>query len=208
MGSGGSRSGAGRPAYNAKAGDLISIDVRDFAKRGYLDRNVSFTWHWSRGEEPAGSISIYVVARSFITLRYTQTIKGEARDYANQVDLTYTPCHFGKSRPWLFCPFCNRRLAKLYLRAGRFACRHCQNVAFNSQSESVAGRSWRTQRKIEAKIGQDWQRPKGMRLATFQRLQLKLYANMNSRYAALEVSTARLIGSMERMTAKIGARKT
>lgn len=203
MGSGGARYGAGRPSYKVKAGELKSIDVRDFASLGYLDRDMAFSWHWQRGGKHSGSINIQVIARSVLTLRYTLTTNGEARDCADRVDLNYSPCNYGKSRPWLICPQCNRRLAKLYLRHARFACRHCQKVAYTSQSEDVVARSWRVQRKIEARIGQNLQRPKGMRLATFQRLQLKLYASMESRYAALDVSTARLMGSLKRIGAKI-----
>ena len=58
----------------------------------------------------------------------------------------------------------------LYLRAGRFACRHCQRIAYASQSGDVCDRTWRKQAKAEAKLGPNWTRPKGMHATTRERL--------------------------------------
>ena len=58
----------------------------------------------------------------------------------------------------------------LYLRAGRFACRNCQRLAYASQSEHTLGRTWRKQAKAEAKLGEHWRRPKSMHEATRERL--------------------------------------
>jgi hypothetical protein len=83
---------------------------------------------------------------------------------------TYKPCNFGGARPWFQCPRCARQVAQLYMRAGRFACRHCQRVAYSSQAEDVLDRTWRKQQRLEAKLGEYWRRPKGMRLRTYERL--------------------------------------
>jgi len=84
--------------------------------------------------------------------------------------LTETACNYGGSRPWFICPIRGERVAVLYLRAGRFACRHCQRIAYASQSDDVCGRTWRKQAKEEAKLGPNWTRPKGMHHATRERL--------------------------------------
>jgi hypothetical protein len=170
MGTGGARYGAGRPGHKAQSGQLLSLDVRDLARRGYVNTDGQTAWRWSRGGEPAGSISIAVQARAALTLIYTATSQGQARDYAERVALVYTPCHFGQSRPWLLCPRCGHRVAKLYLRSARFACRCCQRVAYASQSQDALDRLWGRQHKMEAKLGEYWQRPKGMRQRTYDRL--------------------------------------
>ena len=86
------------------------------------------------------------------------------------VRLTSTPCTYGGARPWFLCPVRGERVAVLYMRAGRFACRHCQRVAYRSQSEDALGRTWLRQQKAEAKLGEDLQRLKGMHHATRERL--------------------------------------
>ena len=50
------------------------------------------------------------------------------------------------------------------------ACRHCQGIAYASQSDDVLGRAWRRQRKVEARLGENEQRPKGMHQTTHERL--------------------------------------
>jgi hypothetical protein len=35
-----------------------SIDVREWARRGYLHPNQQFSWSWSHGGEPCGSITV------------------------------------------------------------------------------------------------------------------------------------------------------
>ena len=73
-------------------------------------------------------------------------------------------------RPWFVCPVRGERVAGLFLRAGRFACRQCQRIAYASQSEDALGRGWRLQSKLESKLGAGWARPKGMHHATRERL--------------------------------------
>ena len=58
----------------------------------------------------------------------------------------------------------------LFLRAGRFACRHRQRIAYGSQSGDLSDRTWRKQAKAEAKLGPNWARPKGMHSTTRERL--------------------------------------
>ena len=81
------------------------------------------------------------------------------------------------------------------MRAGRFACRHCQRVAYSSQSEDVLQRTWLKQRKLEARLGEDWQqRPKGMRHATYERLLDRLHDCEVQRDMAFCERAGRLFG--------------
>lgn len=200
MARGGARFGAGRPAYKAKGEYLHRVDVRIWARREMLDSYGSFTWSWNRGGEPMGRIGVLVEPKSTVTLQYTLPNDGEARHINERVRLQYTPCHFGGARPWFHCPRCAAKVAVLYLRGGRFACRHCQRVAYSSQSEDVMARTWRKQGQLEAKLADDWQRPKGMRHATYARLMDRLTDCEQRRDEAFCVAVARLMGEnfMER----------
>ena len=168
------RFGAGRPGYRAKAEQLLNINIADFKRRGHLHGGAWFTWSWSRGDEPAGSISVRVQSEFALRLIYTVGTDGERRDANQTLGILHTPCHFGAVRPWFGCPVCHARVAVIYCRWGRFACRKCQQVGYSSQSDCPIDRTWRMQRKIEAKLGEHWSRPKGMRTATYQRLRESL----------------------------------
>lgn len=194
MAKGGQRWGAGRPSYKVKGEQLQRLDVREFARRKLLDTEQFFSWSWNRGGEPTGSIRVKVHPQSAVYLRYSITGDGEARHIDDRVNLINKPCHFGGTRPWFQCPRCARQVAVLYMRSGRFACRHCQRVAYTSQSEDILGRTWIMQRKLEARLDEYWQRPKGMRQATHQRLLDRLYDCEERRDAAFSVRAAQLFG--------------
>jgi len=169
MGRGGSRPGSGRPGWKAKAEQSLPLDVRVMYRRGCLKLGFmgggSWRWTWTGTGEDAGSISYWFDDHN-LQLRFRAN--GESR--TQDVPVVRTPCHFGKSRPWFRCPLCSRRVAVLYHRGGRFACRHCQRVAYLSQSEDVIGRAWRRQGKVERQLVEGFGRPKGMHTATYERL--------------------------------------
>jgi hypothetical protein len=196
MAKGGSRLGAGRPAYKVKGEQLQRIDVRVWARKGLLTGNMFFSWSWNRGGEPTGSIGVKVTPQSAVTLEYSLTYDGERRSISERVELIYKPCNFGGARPWFQCPRCARQVAVLYMRSGRFACRHCQRVSYSSQSEDVMARTWREQRRIEERLGEDWQRPKGMRQRTYERLRDRLSDCEQRRDEAFCLAAQRLFFSL------------
>ena len=75
MGTGGSRFGAGRPGWRRKCERLLRLDVRVLARRRLLAPEMYFSWAWSRGEDPAGNISIQTGADN-VRLGYTWTPYG------------------------------------------------------------------------------------------------------------------------------------
>lgn len=193
MSRGGARWGAGRPGFKAIGENLQRVDVRLWARRGYLDRPMSFVWSWNRGGEPAGSVSVSVTPRESVTLTYVMTVDERKRTHTANIGLAYVPCPLGGTRPWFRCPNCGRRVGLLYLRHRRFACRHCQEVAYASQSEDELDRMWRKQSKIEARLREGWRRPKGMRQATFTRLIKAAITCEERRDEALAVFAERLL---------------
>jgi hypothetical protein len=194
MGTGGSRYGAGRPGYRLKAESAQRIDVRDFARRGLLKAGW-FSWSWHRGDEPSGSIGVRVHDGCLLALEYrVQDYHSEEwREASQSVRLSSTACAYGGSRPWFNCPVCSRRVAVLYQRSARFACRHCQRVAYGSQSEDALGRMWRKQAKIENRLGDNWQRPKGMRQHTYEHLKDQIFQCEAWREEACALMVGRLL---------------
>lgn len=166
MGCGGSRYGAGRPGWHVKAEHCLKLDVRRLARHKVLAGGM-FSWRWTNsytGEE-SGSITIYSRPDG-LNLSFSQN----GQPCGHEVGIVRTACNYGGTRPWLLCPPCGNRVAVLYLRRGRFICRHCAQVVYASQSEDLIGRAWRRQAKLEARLGENWQRPKGMHQATRQKL--------------------------------------
>jgi len=161
------RYGAGRPAMHVKAEHCRRIDVRRWNREGLLAAGRTGIWQWTCGETGERLASIgYRSDGGTVTLNYSAD--GEAREQS--IGLGRSPCNFGGTRPWFRCPIRGERVAVLYLRAGRFACRHCQRIAYASQSDDACARTWRKQAKLEASLGPDWKRPKGMHRATHERL--------------------------------------
>ena len=194
MSRGGARWGAGRPGTKAIGENLQRVDVRLWARRGYLDRPGYFVWTWRRGGEPSGAVSVWVTPPHEVTLKFVLTVNGVKQTLTNRIGLVNEPCRFGGSRAWFTCPCCGRRVALLYLRHLRFACRHCQRVAYASQSEDELGRLWRKQSRLEARLGDHWTRPKGMRLRTYERLSRAVMECEQRREAAWSVVASRLLG--------------
>lgn len=167
MGTGGSRLGAGRPATHLKAEHCRSVDVRRWQREGILHAGRAGTWQWSDPDTGERRAAIgYRSDGRCVTLDYS--IDGDPRKQT--LWLIETACNYGGTRQWFTCPIRGERVAVLFLRAGRFACRHCQRIAYASQSDDACGRAWRKQAKAEAKLGPNWGRPKGMHDATRERL--------------------------------------
>ena len=125
-----------------------------------------------------------------VTLEYSIDGKPESQN----VWLSESACNFGGVRPWFICPVGGESVAVLYLRAGRFACRDCQRIAYASQSDDLFARMWRRQQKAEAKLGPDWARPKGMHEATRERLLSIIWECEEQRDGALANYVARMMG--------------
>lgn len=188
------RYGAGRPSYKVKAEHLQRVEIGRWHRGGYLRAGQSFTWRWHRGDEPTGSIGVLVHAADSLALQYMVGSDGQRRDGSQTIRLARTACNYGKSRPWFVCPVCQRRAGVLYMRAGRFACRHCQRVSYSSQSDDMLDRMWRKQAKLEARLCDGWTRPKGMRQFTYERLIAALANCEERRDGAFCEIAARLLG--------------
>ena len=184
MGTGGNRSGAGRPAQHVKAEHCRRIDVRRWQREGILQEGSAGTWQWSDPDSGKQTAAIgYWANAGNVTLNFSI----DGKPHTHVIWLAETACNYGGTRQWFTCPIRGERVAVLYLRAGRFACRHCQRIAYASQSGDLCDRTWRKQSKAEAKLGPNWSRPKGMHETTRERLLTAILGCEERRDAALAV---------------------
>ena len=129
-----------------EADHLKSVNISFLNKHAYLKmgwRSGDITW--SRNGEKTGSISIQssiAEDEQYIKFIYTKTDSNtrEKKDFNYKIPLTTTPCFFGGKRYWFTCPwyangvYCGRRVGVLYLGNDYFACRHCNNLTYNSRN--------------------------------------------------------------------------
>lgn len=142
----------GRYSYSSKdrADSLKKIEMPWLKKHGYVYNNYSFErssikWTYQDGRE--NSISFEVSTTTYekkIRIYYTITDRqtGEKRDIDYTMPIVSTPCHFGGVRYWFKCSlsrdgvYCGRRVGTVYMGGDYFACRHCYDLAYESQYKS------------------------------------------------------------------------
>lgn len=131
------------------------LSVFFLKKHGYFDKDLSWksgTITWTYGySENKSSIGITMrrdswntpIERTFLKLNYTHTDhwSGEKSDMNFDIEFTTTPCRYGGKRYWFICPltkngqYCGRRVGVVYGIGKWFGCRHCGNIAYQSQFE-------------------------------------------------------------------------
>src|SRR5215467_8412402 len=138
----------------------ISIDVRRWNREGRLHAGQHFSWSWTCGGKPSGSIKVRTEADAVI-LMYRARSWGNAewKSVEQRVPITWTACHLGGRRPWFVCPrssggrYCGRRVALLYGAGELFACRCCYGLAYTSQHEGSYFRDLKKAQKIRMRLG-------------------------------------------------------
>ncbi len=125
-------------------------------KNGYLDQNYCHyqgsIW-WNRGEtNRESSIGFEIMIdnaekadeKNYIGLNYTHTSResGEKENLDYKIKLVTTLCNYGGKRYWFICPlskngqYCGRRVGVLFLIGKYYGCRHCGEIAYNSQMQT------------------------------------------------------------------------
>lgn len=178
--------GSGRKFGANVTEDYRHIDIRRWQRDGLLLPGNHINWQWSRNGEKIAAISARVESgqlRLIYNFRGGHAAEWESLDYP--VKLQTSSCHYGGLRYWFTCPAvgCGRRVAILYLGGKYFACRHCYQLAFQSQRETPDDRANRRANKIRSKL--EWEqgvfnpigwKPKGMHWKTFIRLMNQYHA--------------------------------
>jgi hypothetical protein len=178
--------GSGRPSTKTKAEDYRSLDVNRFHREGCLNTGRVGNWVWSREGEEIARIG-YRALDGALALDYRiSRYGGEWETVSQSIRITKASCHYGGQRPYFICPatvsgrYCGRRVGKLYLGAKYFVCRHCNNIAYSSQSEERHDRLLRRANKMRVALGGEagtvhWiRRPKGMWQRTYQRKRFEI----------------------------------
>ena len=153
------------------------IDLKYLKKRGLLKPGQSYSLSWNMNGEPSGNIT-YMANEGHLFLDF------KARDYGEEewtpvkqtIRFDYTHVNFDGQRQWLVCPRCQRRCRILY-GGGRFYCRKCYRLKYQSQSEDSAQRAitraQATRKRLGGFEGIDDPfptKPKGMHWKTYNRL--------------------------------------
>ncbi len=167
--------GSGRRHQGGKdtTKEYLSLDARWLQRNGLLLAGKSTSLSWSIAGSAIGSFQVLAESDSVVLRHDSQTDN-------QRIQLDRSSCHLGGKRVWFLCPSqgCGRRVALLYTgRSGRFACRHCQALAYASQRETGYVRALGKMERIRDKL--DWgpgiiscdrRKPTGMHWRTFARL--------------------------------------
>ena len=167
--------GSGRQDGRVKTDQVPSLDVRHLYRRGVLAPGTFTQWSWGG---PSGfSIDLHAQGDRVLLQHWVRMSDGEDRRVEYPVMLDRTSCHFGGWRAWFRCPSprCGRRVAVLF-KGRYFACRHCLQLAYASQSERREERLARRADKLRERLG--WEgdqrrRPRRMRRRTYERLRAR-----------------------------------
>jgi hypothetical protein len=114
--------------------------------------------------------------------RYLLTLDLRGHSVPQKVRVSWTKVHLGGARPWLLCPYCQKRVAKLYSGLGGYFCRACiGNPPYATQLLSAGGRSHYRACKLRLRLDGEAQlstpfpeRPRGMHRRTYRRLKSQL----------------------------------
>jgi hypothetical protein len=157
-------------------GETLQLDIRNFARRGYLmpDGHAAFKWQWSNGANIDCHLSDHEALLDY---------NWRDEPVSQRVAIEWTPCNYGGRRAWWNCPSCHGRVAILYSAGKYFACRHCYQLCYFSQQERKADRLLRRAWKIRRRLGQVEgghmervpDKPKGMHYLTYYKLMNDCY---------------------------------
>ena len=120
--------------------DYFSLSIFWLNRNGLL-KNITNQVRWRNG---FGNIIEFLISS------YSDHIFLSNESLETKILLEKTKCYFGGFRSWFLCPFCNKRVAKLYFKNEEFACRNCHQLTYTScQSRRTKTEGlWRMIQKI------------------------------------------------------------
>lgn len=165
---GGVRAGAGRPGCAMHVESFRRLDVRAMQREGLFKQPWSGLWWWKDAVSMKTNASVRVRTSS-TTLWIAYKISNQPKVEA--LKIFKVPCNYGGQRVLIECPGCHCRCSLMYMRHSLFRCRTCHNLTYESQSEGLLGRLAIKRRKLAATLTSSGNRPQGMHLSTFAKLQ-------------------------------------
>jgi hypothetical protein len=120
------------------------IDVRELQRKGLLkERTVKFRPLLRWPSVVMVRADRYVVELYFCNFRTPQ-----------HVYLSWTPCNFGSERPWMLCPHCRKRVARIFKGMGGYFCRACVgNPPYESQLRNDRARAYLKAYRLRERLG-------------------------------------------------------
>jgi hypothetical protein len=170
----GRHKGAKKPRVESR---LVSLKVSELQRRGALAEGVAGTLSWDKAGSSVAKINFRTSATDF-TFTYESA---SAKSVEERVPLARVAAGFGGTRSYFQCPRpgCRRPVMALYFASGRFYCRRCHDLAYESQCENAEQLIVRHADKARARLGYPaWRpfdrtpivRPRGMWRRKFWRL--------------------------------------
>jgi hypothetical protein len=121
-----------------------AIDVRELQRAGI------FRDHWVTLEP---SFRWFSIERMRVS-RYLIQVKFENQIVPQQIRVSWTHCNYGGARPWMHCPHCQRRVARLFKGMGGYSCRACLgNPIYESQRRSRKARAYLQAYRLRQRLG-------------------------------------------------------
>ena len=191
--------GSGRRGWpKRKAEDCLAVDIRALRKGGHLRRwGMPIAWGlYSATGNCIAHVDLCVLDQ---TVEFDYQVRNRDGTFERRhrvAAIERTPCRFGGTRTWFLCPLpeCGRRVTTLYVADGEVGCRHCHDLRYTSQCESVADRAMRRERRIRKKLGAGGDltrpivtKPKGMHWTTYRRLRSEAYRHQTVSLAGMQL---------------------
>lgn len=169
------------------------IDVRVLERHGAL-RHGAFSTSASSG----ASVRLWAAADHLVVCASPR--EGLA---GQRIRYTWTDQRLGGRRRWFECPDCSSRCAVIFETGGRFTCRSCSGLSYQSQREAPHWRLLEQAQKIREQLGGSRNltlpfpaKPKGMHIATYDRLrqraEIKEHIGLVTLSAVTQAARARL----------------
>ena len=192
--------------WNSKArtSSYSRLDVRNWQQRGFLvvgRRFVCGAWEIEliASMKPDEPNTVYLYHRE----------GGRQQREPYRVWIEWTPCNYGGKRAWFVCPRgCGHRVAILYY-GGSPACRHCYQLAYESQQDSGWNRLLRRARTTRMQLGGSANlaeplpdRPKGMHWRTYSRL----YRQAAAREQLFLAGAVNMLTSLDKSNSRFNGR--
>ncbi len=145
-----------------------ALDVRELHRAGLL----AGPWFTLRPSLRWPSIVTMRVAR------YRLQIGLRHQSVPQSIEVSWTRCNYGGDRPWLHCPYCERRVMRLFKGFGGYCCRTCcGNPIYESQRRSTKARAYLQAYRLRQRLDGSRPvvdalppRPLGMTRKTYERL--------------------------------------
>jgi hypothetical protein len=120
------------------------LDVRELHRAGYLIRRYVPRWPEFKWPE---------IERIRFD-RYLIHIELRNQSVPHQIRVSWTRCNFGGIRPWMHCPHCDRRVARLFKGLSGYYCRECVgSPVYESQLRNKKARVYLRAYRLRQRLG-------------------------------------------------------